>query len=173
MLKFTLMRNLFKELNPSRMEGVQQRRVRDNFSRTMAVAYEDVPEVRAFTIQERAVSYGVLYYLFLNDDRTQADLEEVRVKKFLLAFYGDHFPSYLKDEYRKLADLSEEELKKIDVLDCFLPDNMPGHHDGYAFQELQTLEDIRAGRTGDEDKPRYGFPGLTFAKKYDPENRKE
>ena len=92
MLKFTLMRNLFKELNPSRMEGVQQRRVRDNFSRTMAVAYEDVPEVWAYTIQERAVSYGVLYYLFLNDDRAQADLEEVRVKKLLLAFYGDHFP---------------------------------------------------------------------------------
>ena len=113
MLKFTLMRNLFKELNPSRMEGVQQRRVRDNFSRTMAVAYEDVPEVWAFTIQERAVSYGVLYYLFLNDDRAQADLEEVRVKKLLLAFYGDHFPSYLKTEYQKLADISEEEFKRL------------------------------------------------------------
>lgn len=173
MLKFTLMRNLFKELNPSRMEGVLQKRVRDNFSRTMTVAYEKVPEVRAFTIQERSVSYGVLYYLYINDDRAQADLEEVRVKKLLLAFYGEHFPSYLKEGYQKLSDMTEEELKKINILDCFLPDNMPGHHDGYAFQELQTLEDIRAGRTGDEDKPRYGFPGLIFAKKYDPENRKE
>ena len=36
MLKFTLMRNLFKELNPSRIEGVQQKRVRDNFYRTIS-----------------------------------------------------------------------------------------------------------------------------------------
>ncbi len=173
MLKFTLMRNLFKELNPARMEGVFQKRVRDVFSRSMLVDYEEVPEVRAFTMQERSVSYGVLYYLFINDERQAADLEDLKVKKFLLAFYGDHFPSYLKEEYQKLSELEEDELEKLNILDCFLPDNMPGHHDGYAFKELQTLEDIRAGRTGDEDKPKYGFPGLIFAKKYDPENKKD
>ena len=171
MLRFTLMRNLFKEMKPSRMEGARQKRIRDNLNRSMAVDYKDVPEIQSFTIQERSVSYGVLYYLFVNSEHIAAELDELRIKKLLLAFYGDHFPGYLKEEYQTLSDIPEEELKKLDILDCFLPDHMPGHHDEYAFHEIQTLEDIRAGRTGDEDKPRYGFPGLTFSKKYDPENK--
>ena len=63
---------------------------------------------------------------------------------------------------------NEEDFRRV------IGDRLSGHVNvSYAFQELQTLEDIRAGRTGDEDKPRYGFPGLIFSKKYDPENRKE
>ena len=92
------------------MEGARQKRIRDNLNRSMAVDYEDVPEIQSFTIQERSVSYGVLYYLFVNGEHFAAELDELRIKKLLLAFYGDHFPGYLKEEYQTLSDIPEEEL---------------------------------------------------------------
>ena len=56
----------------------------------------------------------------------------------------------------------------INILDCVEVDHMPGYDRGYAYHEILTVKDLRAGKTGDEHKPKTAFPGMTFTDKYRP-----
>ncbi len=174
MLQFTLMKNLYFELNPDKMKGAREKWRGDVHFRSLPLDLPEAPEFTELTAEERYVPYGTLYYFYINDDRRHAELTDPRTKRFLLAFYRHHFPDYLKEEYRKDfplddSDESREKLASLDILDCFEVDHMPGYNQGYAYREILTVKDLRAGKTGDEHKTRTAFPGMTFTDKYRPE----
>lgn len=157
MLKFTLMKQLYYALDPRDIPQVREKRASDIFHRTLDVTRLGLPGIREMTVQERYLPYSQLYRLYINDEREEADIGEDRVRALVLAFYRYYHPDYLKEG----VDLSN-----IDLLECFEVDRMPGYHDRkYAYRDLITMEDIRNGKP-DKWKQKHGFPGLSFAKKY-------
>ena len=173
MLAFTLYKNLYYSLDPDQMEGAEEIRRGDIRFRRLVLDLPETPEFTELTAEERYVPYGTLYSFYINDDRMHADLTDLRTKRFLLAFYRRYFPDYLKEEYRgdyplEDGEESRKKLLSVDILDCFEVDHMPGYNQGYAFKEILTVKDLRAGKTGDEHKTKTAFPGMTFTDKYRP-----
>ena len=173
MLAFTLLKNLYYELDPDKMAGSKEMRRGDAHFRQLKVDLPDTPEFTELIAEERYVPYGCLYYFYINEDRFHAELTDLRSKRFLLSFYRTLFPDYLKEEFRGEFPLddsreTEERLAAINILDCFEVDHMPGYDRGYAYHEILTVKDLRAGKTGDEHKPKTTFPGMTFTDKYRP-----
>lgn len=166
MFEFTLMKNMFYELDPEKVEESVERRGGSGCSRTLSVDLPEAPEVKSVTMMERYVPYGALYHLFINDEEKYADIKEDRIKRIILAFYRDRKPSYLKEAYRQ--ETFPENLEELNILDCFEVDKMPGYDRKYAYSDLLTLEDLRKGKTGDEHKPKTAFPGMRFSDKYRP-----
>ena len=173
MLAFTLLKNLYYELDPDKMADSKEMRRGDAHFRHLSVNLPETPEFTELIAEERYVPYGCLYYFYINEDRSHAELTDLRSKRFLLSFYRTLFPDYLKEEFRGKFPLddsreTEERLAAINILDCFEADHMPGYDRGYAYHEILTVEDLRAGKTGDEHKPKTAFPGMTFTDKYRP-----
>ena len=166
MFEFTLMKNMFYELDPEKVEESVERRGGSGYSRTLSVDLPEAPEVKSVTMMERYVPYGALYHLFINDEEKYADIKEDRIKRIILAFYRDRKPFYLKEAYRQ--ETFPENLEELNILDCFEVDKMPGYDRKYAYSDLLTLEDLRKGKTGDEHKPKTAFPGMRFSDKYRP-----
>ena len=175
MFQFTLMKNLYYELDPEKMKDSREVRDGDSRIRTMPLNMPDAPDFYSVTSLERFLPYSTMYFLYINDDKRAADLSDPRTKRFLLTFYRTYFPDYLKEEFRKEeasdsgSEMTEDYLNKINILDCFDPDRMPGYENHFAYHEILTLKDLRAGKTGDEHKSKTAFPGMRFTKKYQPE----
>jgi len=178
MLKFTLMKNLYYELDPEKMEGVKEIHSGDAHYRILPLSFPELPDLYSMTAQESYQPYVTLYYLYVNSDRYPSDITESRIKKLLAVFYRHYFPQYYKEEaleqVERLLDKDSEgdispEWNALDILECLDPDKMPGYQKKYAYKEIQTLEDIRNGKTGDEYKPKTAFPGMSFSRKYKPE----
>ena len=159
MLKFTLMKSLYYMLDPEGMDGIREIRQHDRRFRTVDVSYPQVEDVTSFTMEERFLPYSRLYFIFLNEDRYPSDMEDIRVKKVILAFLQDHYPECVAEDI-------PEKLDHVDILDYLDPDRMPGYPSEHAYSDLLTLSDLRAGKTGDEFKSKASFPNMTFARKY-------
>ena len=173
MLAFTLLKNLYYELDPVKMPDSRETRRGGARFRLVPLHLPETPEFTELIAEERYVPYGSLYYFYINDDRSHAELTDLRSKRFLLSFYRTLFPNYLKEEYRAGFPLDDSPetaklLSSINILDCFEVDHMPGYDRGYAYHEILTVEDLRAGKTEDEHKPKTAFPGMTFTDKYRP-----
>ena len=164
MLKFTLLKNLYYELDPNKMPGVKEVFSGDNHYRTLELVLEDALEITSMTMIERYMPYSTLYYLHLNGNRQAAQIEDPEVRIFLAAFYRHYFPHYLVEN----APQDAKEIASTDILTMLDPDKMPGYQNRHALRELVTLDEIRNGKTGDEHKTGARFPGLRFADKYKP-----
>ncbi len=159
MLKFTLMKNLYFELDPEKREGVVEKLDRDIRYRKLPLDLPELPDVHSITMQERYLPRSTMYYLYVNDERMPAEITETPVKELILAFYRKYEPDYLKEDI-------PEDLSNVNILDCFDVDRMPGYQKRFAYHEIQTLEDIRNGKVQDEHHGKPTFPGLEFSKKY-------
>ena len=159
MLKFTLMKQLYYALDPDDIPEVRERRASDIFHRILKVDHLGLEGIHEMEVQERYLPYSQLYRLYINDEKEEADIGEKRVKELVLAFFRFYHPDYLKEGL-------PEDVEGMNLLDCFDVDRMPGYHDRkYAYRDLITLEDIRKG-VPDRGRQKHGFPGLTFARKY-------
>lgn len=165
MLKFTLLKQLYYAFDPRHIPEVREKRARDIFHRTLDVTHLGLSGIAEVTVQERYLPYSQRYCIYINDEKEEADIGEVRVKAFVLSFFGHYHPDYLKSP--DLLELDHERLKDLDLLTCFEVDRMPGYQEGkYAYKDLITLEAIRNGEP-DPGRQKHGFPGLIFAKKYE------
>lgn len=164
MFKFTLLKNLYYELDPDKMPGVKEVFAGDSHFRTLFLSLPEAPDITSITMQENFMPYVTLYRLYLNDEKQPAEIDEARVRILLTAFYRKYFPEYLKED----APEDREEIAGTDLLTILDPDKMPGYQKKYAMRELLTVEDLRSGKTGDEHKSKVRFPGMSFAEKYKP-----
>ena len=159
MLKFTLLKQFYYAFDPDDIPEVRERRGGDIYHRTLNVDHLNLPGIHEVTAQERFLPKSQLYRIYINDEREEADINELRVKELILAFFRYYHPDYLKEDL-------PDDLSDTDILDCFEVDRMPGYNSRkYAYRELITLEDIRSGKE-DRGRQKYGFPGLTFSDKY-------
>ena len=159
MLKFTLMKQIYYAFDPRDIPEVLEKRAADIYQRKLNVDHLGLEGIHEVTAQERYLPYSQLYRFYINDEKEEADITEPRVKEFVLAFFRYYHPEYLKDNL-------PEDVGEVNLLDCFEADRMPGYHDRrYAYNDLITMEEIRKGRP-DKRKQKHGFPGLSFAKKY-------
>ncbi len=156
MFEFSLLKSLYFELDPDKIEGAESEQGDDKKAtfRRLPVSYDCAPEVTAIVAEERRLPYLVRYYLHIerNGERELTELKDREAQKVVYAFYREHFPGYLKEGL-------PEDLGDMEVLDCFEVFNMPSYRPKYAYPGLMTLEDLRAGRVKDE-RPQFAFPGL-------------
>ncbi len=152
MIEHSLLQSIYCELDREKMDGATELKEKDKTFRRMEVHYESVPQITAFTAEERELPYLTRYYLYVNDEKRPANLKRPEVKQVIYEFYHDHFPNYLK------PDLPED-LGEVDILDCFNVFAMPDYRPEHAFPGLITMEEVRSGR-GQKDDRAATFPGL-------------
>lgn len=151
MFEFNLLKSLYFELDPDKMEGVEVKRIKQKTFHTLKVHYPEVPEITSITAEERILPYLVRYYFYINNEESSASIKDLPVKKVIMAFYREHHPEYLKEDIPK-------DLADADILDYFKPFEMPNYKPKYAFPGLVTMQDIREGKV--KEGPKYAFPGL-------------
>lgn len=158
MLKFTLLKQLYYAFDPDDIPEVRERRFSDIFHRSLNVEHLHLQDIHEVTVQERYLPYSQLYRIYINEEQQEADITELRVKDFIIAFFRYYHPEYLKNGI-------SDNLADVDILECFDVDKMPGYNRRYAYKDLITLEDIRKGKE-DRGRQKHGFPGLMFSEKY-------
>ena len=174
MIKQTLLKTLYFEISPEKIPEVTERKNKDRFFHTLGRSYPSVPEITAVTMEERYLPYSVLYYIFQDKDgvRTEGDLKDPALARWILEFFRENQKEFLKEEYREA--LPEEAdgnatLRSFDILECFEVYNIPSyrkHKYAYADMEFTRYEDVHNKEIVREDNRQGTFPGIEFSKKY-------
>lgn len=159
MFEFSLLKSLFFELDKYEMDGVEETKKGNSTFRRIEINYESVPNVTSITAEERILPMVDRYYLYINDEKSAADVKEGDTKQAIYEFYKDHFPEYLVED---LPDI----LGEINILECFQVYKMPDYRPKHAFPGLVFLDDIRSGKARPDERIAT-FPGLELIKKDD------
>ncbi len=154
MFEFTLKKSLYFELDKYEMEGATEKKIERRTIRRLEVSYPSCPDITSITAEMRELPYLDRYYFYINDEPEEANLRDHQVKQVIYEFFKEHFPGYLK------AGLPDD-MKDMDILECFEVFNMPDYRPKHAFPGLVTLEDIRAGNVRPDER-QAAFPGLEF-----------
>lgn len=151
----TLEKNLFFELDPKKIEQVEERTIGtrgETIVRTLAFSFKKHPQISSVSAVKRHYAYYDKCYIHLGDDLENAvSLREERTKDCLLELYSEIAPQYLK------KDMDFED-RTIDLRQYFDVTKMPDERPKYAFPGLVTFEDMRNGNVEWKDGP--SFPGI-------------
>ena len=174
MIKQTLLKTLYYEISPDKIPAVKASNGKDRFFHTFARSYPGAPGVTAVVAEERFLPYSVLYYLFYDDEegrRQPVEPEDPVMTGWILGFFREYQPDFLKDEYR---DPEKVPAGRINILDCFETERIPSyrkHKYAYADMEFTRYEDVHGkpieSKSGSRPNQLANFPGITFSKKYE------
>lgn len=174
MIKQTLLKTLYYEISPDRIPEVKATSAKDRFFHTYVKSYPDAPGVTAVVAEERFLPYSVLYYIFYDDEegrRQPVEPEDPVMTRWILEFFREYHPEYLKEEYR---DREKSPAGRIRILDCFEVFNIPSyrkHKYAYSDMEFTRYEDVHGkpirSKSGDGLNQLANFPGISFSKKYE------
>ena len=174
MIKQTLLKTLYFEISPDKIPEVAASSGKDRFFHTFARSYPGAPGVSAVVAEERFLPYSVLYYLFCDDEegrRQPVEPEDPVMTRWILEFFREYQPEFLKDEYRDPDGIPDG---RIDILDCFVTERIPSyrkHKYAYADMEFTRYEDVHGkpitGKSGGRPDQLANFPGITFSRKYE------
>lgn len=158
MLKITLLKMLYVAFDPLKIPEVEERRGNDRHFRTYRRSYEDAPGIESITMEERFLPKSVLYYVWINEEKKEAELSEERLCRWIFAFAKEHCPQYLK---------AGMDLDQAGILDLFEVGAIPDDRKNRAYHDLTitTMDEVRQGRVK-RDSRQATFPGMRFAKKY-------
>lgn len=166
MLKITLLKTLYYEMNASIIPKENIIHGKDRRFHTIQKTYDVCPEIKSVTVEERYLPYSILYYLWVNDEKIASDLNEPSVCHWILSFFQEFHPEYLYE------GICIQETNNLDqLLTCFNVDTIPSYRDNRAYKDLEItrMEDVKNG-TVKEDNRQATFPGMTFSKKYKKDN---
>ena len=114
MLKITLLKTLYYEFDHLLSRDGHHYEHRDKRFRTIHKTYPGIPEIASVTMEERYLPKSVLYYIWINDEKKEADLNDTKLCRWIFSFVKENCPDYLKNE------LPEDPIGKgISILDCF------------------------------------------------------
>ena len=170
MIKQTLLKSLYFEISPDKIPEVTESNGKDRFFHTFAKAYPGVPGVAGVVAEERFLPYSVLYYLFIDDEdgrRHPVEPEDPVMTRWILEFYREYHPEYLKEEYREPGSGMTG---RVNILDCFIVENIPSyrkHKYAYADMDFTRYEDVHGKPIVRKSKRLADYPGISFSKKYD------
>lgn len=159
MFEFSLLKSLFFELDKYEFNGVEETKEGNSTFRRIEVRYPNAASVTSITAEERILPMVDRYYLYINDEKSAADVKEGDAKQAVYEFYKEHFPQYLKED---LPDI----LGDLNILECFNVYKMPDYRPKHAFPGLILLDDIRSGKVRPDERVAT-FPGLDLIKKDD------
>ena len=171
MIKQTLLKTLYFEISPDKIPEVKESNGKDRFFHTFAKTYPGAPGVTGVVAEERFLPYSVLYYLFFDDEegrRHPVEPEEPVMTRWILEFFREYHPEFLKEEYRSAEGGAGG---RINILDCFETDRIPSyrkHKYAYADMEFTRYEDVHGKPIESKGGSRLAnFPGISFSKKYE------
>lgn len=156
MFEFSLYKSIFYELDPMKMEGVDEKKSGKSTYRGIKVHFDSVPEVNYICAEEKECPMLTRYFFYLNDEDLPTSLAEPDTCQVILEFYRKYFPSYLKEDV-------PEDLRGTDVsiLNCLEPFKMPTYRPDQAFPNLIMYDDIKSGKVRPDNR-KVTFPGLEF-----------
>lgn len=162
MLKITLLKNLYCEIQNTVNSESDASYGKNRHFHTIHHTYEITPEIKSITVEERYLPYSTLYFIWINDEKKEADFNNISLLRWILSFYKEYHPEYL------CKDISPEEIKNLNqLLICFNVDAIPSYRDNRAYEDLEltTMKDIKNGIMK-KDSRQATFPGMTFSEKY-------
>lgn len=160
MFAFTLLKTLYHEIvspDVAQNELLNGKGLRfHSTDRT----YDVAPDIRKVTVEKRYLLKSVLYYVWVNDKET--DLNDPALCQWILAFFREFRPSYLKEEIDPITVNGKKAL-----LDCFAVDKIPSYRKDHAYSDLEitTMKDVREGKIK-KDTRQATFPGMIFSEKH-------
>lgn len=162
MLKFTLLRTLYFETDPSRCQDAEYDQFRDQRFHVVPVHFEAVPSVTKLTTEERFLPYSTLYYLYINDERRHVEPDREDAAAAIFEFFRQYRPEFIKEgmpeHYQDQPGLS--------IYDCFRTEIIPDYRPSApAFPDTLTVKDLHDPNYVDR-RQKYGFPGIELSPKY-------
>lgn len=169
MLKITLLKTLYYEIDESLTPETKITMGKDRHFRTLYRSYEICPEIQSVTVEERYLPYSILYYVWVNEEKNEEDLDNENLCRWILSFFQEYRPEYLKKAFEPDEIYNFEQL-----LECFDVNAIPSYRDNRAYSDLEItrMEDVRNGNVK-KDNRKASFPGMTFSSKRDIASRKK
>ena len=159
MIKITLLKTLFYELDPEKIEIVELNHYKERIFHRIEKSFDSIPEIKSVTVEERYLPYSVLYYLTVNDEPEPVDLIG-DISLWILEFVKEYQPDFLRPDLQEYLNHNP-----LDILQCFNVGKIPAYRRRFAYSDLTmtTMEDIRNGNVK-KDERRATFPGIQFRK---------
>ena len=157
MIKITLLKTLFYELDPERIEIVEVCHYKDRIFHRIEKSFDSAPEIKSVTVEERYLPYSVLYYLTVNDEPKPVDVNG-EPARWILEFFKEYRPDFLRSDLQEYLNHNP-----MDILQCFEVGKIPSYRRRFAYSDLTmtTMEDIRNGNVK-KDERKATFPGIQF-----------
>ena len=105
MLKITLLKTLYYEFDHLLSRDGHHYEHRDKRFRTIHKTYPGIPEIASVTMEERYLPKSVLYYIWINDEKKEADLNDTKLCRWIFSFVKENCPDYLKNEPELLSHM--------------------------------------------------------------------
>lgn len=159
MLKQTLLKTLYYELSPERVEDSKELLSKDRHFHILERKYNVAPTICKVRLEERFLPYSVMYYMTINDSIRVDEFDEY-ISQWILSFFQENKPEYLREDIETYI-----KQKDFNILECFNLGKIPDYRKKYAYSDLTItrMEDIRSGNIK-EDERRATFPGIQFKK---------
>ena len=157
MIKITLLKTLFYELDPEKIEIVELNHYKERIFHRIEKSFDSIPEIKSVTVEERYLPYSVLYYLTVNDEPEPVDLIG-DISLWILEFFKEYQPDFLRPDLQEYLNHNP-----LYILQFFNVGKIPAYRRRFAYSDLTmtTMEDIRNGNVK-KDERKATFPGIQF-----------
>ena len=156
MLEITLLKTLFHEMDPDKIQEV---RIYDNDDASkyheLDLDVPEFPEMKTLTAEARYGSHNsTMYYVHANGNLAiDEDIHVPAVKAAIYHFFKTYQPDFFFDDL-------PEDISDLSILECFDVAKIPDYRPKYAFPGLVMMEDIKSGKAKGPDANKPTFPGL-------------